>query len=148
MASPTRSVPVSPCRTSLGRALCNQVAHDLVACKQGAHTICNTLQLFALCNRTGSRMYPCVLFALRREAQPFYRHFDVRRRLTAAPCPAWLCGTSLGRVLVLESGVGPERCGRALRWLTESYLPGQNLLQPLFLVSAGFAGALHDECSV
>ena len=32
--------------------------------------------------------------------------------------------------------------------LTESYLPGQNLLQPLFLVAAGFAGALRDECSV
>ncbi|MBI1916940.1 MAG: hypothetical protein HYS12_19705 [Planctomycetes bacterium] len=93
-------------------------------------------------------MYPCILFALRREAQPFYRHFDVRRRLTSAPCPAWLCGTSLERVLVLESGVGPERCGRALRWLTESYFPGQGLLQPLFLVAAGFAGALHDEYSV
>jgi adenosylhomocysteine nucleosidase len=93
-------------------------------------------------------MYPCLLFALRREAQPFYRHFDVRRRLTSAPCPAWLCGTSLQRVLVLESGVGPERCGRALRWLTESYLPEQGLLQPLFLVAAGFAGALREECRV
>jgi adenosylhomocysteine nucleosidase len=94
-----------------------------------------------------SLMYPCILFALRREAQPFYRHFRVRRRL-AAPCPAWLCGTSLQRVLVLETGVGPERCSRALRWLTESYFSGQGLLQPLFLVSAGFAGALQEECKV
>jgi nucleoside phosphorylase len=93
-------------------------------------------------------MVSCILFALRREAQPFYRHFDVRRRLTSAPCSAWLCGTSPERVLVLESGVGPERCGRALRWLTESYLPGQDLPQPLFLVATGFAGALCDECKV
>jgi len=93
-------------------------------------------------------MYPCILFALRREAQPFYRSFPVRRPLSPAPCPAWLCGTSLQRVLVLESGVGAERCGQALRWLTESYLPGQGLLQPLFLVAAGFAGALRAECKV
>ncbi len=92
-------------------------------------------------------MYPCILFALGREAQPFYRHFRVRRRL-AAPCPAWLCGTSLQRVLVLETGVGPEHCSRALHWLTESYFPGQDLLQPLFLLAAGFAGALQEECKV
>ena len=88
-------------------------------------------------------MYPCVLFALRREAQPFYRHYPVRRRLTNAPCAAWLCGTSLERVLVLETGVGGERCEAALHWLRESSFPGKGLLQPLFLVAAGFAGALE-----
>src|SRR5262249_36153778 len=39
-------------------------------------------------------------------------------------------------------------CSRALRWLTEAYFPGQGLLQPLFLLSAGFAGALQEECKV
>src|SRR5262245_37328894 len=88
-------------------------------------------------------MYPCFLFALRREAQPFFRHFNVHRRLPSAPCPAWLCSNARECVLILESGVGPERCARALHWLTESYL-----LQPSFLVAAGFAGALSEECNV
>jgi nucleoside phosphorylase len=90
-------------------------------------------------------MYPCVLFALHREAQPFYRQYRKRQRLEGAPCPAWLCGDSLGRVLVLESGVGAERCEAALRWLTESYLPSKGFLQPLWLCAAGFAGALQAD---
>jgi adenosylhomocysteine nucleosidase len=93
-------------------------------------------------------MYPCILFALRREAQPFYRHFRQRRRLWPAPCPAWLCGDSLGRVLVLETGVGPECSARALRWLMDSYLPGERFLRPLFMVSAGFAGGLQPRCHI
>jgi hypothetical protein len=83
-------------------------------------------------------MYPCILFALHREAAPFYRHFPGRRRLAAAPCPAWQCGPCL----VLETGVGAEASLRALRWLVGSgaEVPG--------LVSAGFAGALDETYRV
>ena len=93
-------------------------------------------------------MYPCILFALNREAQPFYRRFRTRRRLAGAPCPAWLCGDSLGRVVVLESGVGAERCEAALHWLTDSHLPDEGFLQPLLLCAAGFAGALQEDWHV
>lgn len=93
-------------------------------------------------------MYPCLLFALNREAQPFYRHYRTRRRLVGAPCPAWLCGDPLGRVLVLETGVGAARCETALRWLTETYLPGEGLLPPPLLIAAGFAGALQNNWHV
>jgi len=93
-------------------------------------------------------MYPCILFALHREAQPFYRQYRTRRRLEGAPCPAWLCGASLSRVLVLETGVGALRSEAALRWLTDSYLPGEGFLQPLLLVAAGFAGALQEDWHV
>src|SRR5262245_48068489 len=84
-------------------------------------------------------MYPCVLFALSREARPFCRTFAVRRPVLA-PCPAWLCGTAPG-VLVLETGVGAERARRALAWLAEEHLRGR----PVAVVAAGFAGGLRPQ---
>ncbi len=93
-------------------------------------------------------MYPCTLFALHREARPFLSRFSRRERLVSAPCPAWLCGESLGRVIVLETGVGPRRRARAFDWLLDCWLSERGLLQPLCVLSAGFAGALADGWKV
>jgi adenosylhomocysteine nucleosidase len=89
-------------------------------------------------------MYPCILFALRRESAPFLRRFPSRRLVQGAPCPAWLCGESPSRVLVLETGVGASACLEAVHWLTETHLPEQELLQPDCVLCAGFAGALLE----
>jgi nucleoside phosphorylase len=93
-------------------------------------------------------MYRCILFALHREAQPFLARLAIRRQVPGAPCPAWLCETSLPHILVLETGVGSARCLEALRWLTHTHLPGQGLPHPKFVLYAGFAGGLAEGWKV
>jgi adenosylhomocysteine nucleosidase len=85
---------------------------------------------------------PCVLFALRRESAPFLRLFPVQQRVPGAPCRARFCGPSWLTVLVLETGVGPERTGRALDWLLGSPLLENVPYRPKLVLSAGFCGAL------
>ncbi len=84
-------------------------------------------------------MSRAILFALHREAAPFLRRFPRLQRVRSAPCPAWQ-GESL---LILETGVGPDRCLAALRWLLDSDLP-----RPCEVISAGFAGALEAGWSI
>jgi len=78
---------------------------------------------------------PCVIFALAREASAFYQHFKPRRRFSAAPCRARLCGP----VLVLESGLGARATDRALNWLP---------YRPKVIISAGYCGALREHFRV
>jgi adenosylhomocysteine nucleosidase len=80
-------------------------------------------------------MSRCILFALHREAAPFLRRVPSLVRLRSAPCRAWQ-GDAL---VILETGVGEERCLAALRWLLDSHLP-----RPQEVISAGFAGALAE----
>src|ERR1700730_8960004 len=80
----------------------------------------------------------CVLFALGREARPFFREFPIQKRLSTASPKAYVCGKRDPAVLVLETGVGLHRMEQALAWLF-----GQPQL-PKLIISAGFSGALRD----
>jgi adenosylhomocysteine nucleosidase len=85
--------------------------------------------------------HPCVIFALSREAQGFFRHFPLQRRIKDAPCWAGWCGNSPS-VLVLQTGVGIDRMRTAMEWLCRQEP------RPDFLIQAGFAGALHESMTV
>ncbi|HTK75588.1 MAG TPA: hypothetical protein VL371_10050 [Gemmataceae bacterium] len=77
----------------------------------------------------------CVLFALRRESTPFTRRLKQLTTLSAAPCPARLLDAHGKEVVVLETGIGAERAGRAIAWVLDNF-------SPHLVVAAGFAGAL------
>jgi nucleoside phosphorylase len=79
-----------------------------------------------------------ILFALHREAAPFLRRIPRLVRLRAAPCPAWQSES----LIVLETGVGEQRCLAALQWLLAELPP------PREVISAGFAGALDENWKV
>ena len=79
----------------------------------------------------------CVLFALGREARPFFRQFPVQKKLASTPVRAFLCGNESCSILVLETGVGRERMEQALTWLLDQ----PNF--PKLIISAGFSGALR-----
>ena len=82
----------------------------------------------------------CVIFALKRERRAFHRHFPIRQRFTGGPCWSALCGPAQP-VLVIETGVGAGRMQSALDWLFASH-------RPSLVISAGYAGALHDDLHV
>lgn len=82
----------------------------------------------------------CVIFALKRERRAFHDHFPITHQLTNTPCWAALCGPQ--NFLVLQTGVGAERMQTAMDWLFNNTDP------PRLIVSAGYAGALHDELRV
>ncbi len=84
----------------------------------------------------------CILFALQREARPFFREFPIQVKISHAPTPAWLCGNAGSSILVVETGVGRERMEQALAWLASQ----QGL--PKLIISAGFSGALRDGLSI
>jgi adenosylhomocysteine nucleosidase len=88
---------------------------------------------------------PCVLFALRRESAPFRRLFPVQQRFPGAPCRARFCGPSWLTVLVLETGVGTDRTGRALDWLLGAPVLDNVPYRPKVVLSAGFCGALKPD---
>jgi adenosylhomocysteine nucleosidase len=91
---------------------------------------------------------PCVLFALRREAQPFYREFRRQQRFPAATCRAHFCGPSWLTVLVLETGAGFQRSITALNWLLNKPSFSDVPYRPRLVLSAGFAGALQESLQV
>ncbi len=91
---------------------------------------------------------PCVLFALRRESAPFYREFRPQQRFPGAPCRARFCGPAWLSVLVLETGIGPERCQAALQWLFGKPVLGNVAYRPGLVLSAGFSGGLHESLHV
>jgi adenosylhomocysteine nucleosidase len=84
------------------------------------------------------------LFALRREAAPFIRRYDLLRVNWATPpppCPAWMLSAGGKRVLVFETGVGAEQARRAIQWLLRDP-------EELRVVACGFAGALAPAFKV
>src|SRR5262245_42569871 len=81
------------------------------------------------------------LFALRRESAPFTRRLRLLCTFPDAPCPAALFNAGGQIVVVLETGVGCERAGRAATWLLNS-------IPPRLVVAAGFAGALSRTLKV
>src|SRR5947207_2344404 len=81
------------------------------------------------------------LFALRRESAPFLRPLIVVQTFAYAPCPA--CRFEVGGTsgLVLETGIGAERAGRAIAWVLDRFAPR-------LVIAAGFAGALSRTLAV
>src|SRR5258708_32710684 len=60
---------------------------------------------------------PCIVFALRREAQALLREFPPHQRFPGAPCAARFCGPAWLTILVLEIGMGAEAVDQAAAWL-------------------------------
>jgi adenosylhomocysteine nucleosidase len=79
----------------------------------------------------------CILFALGREARPFFRQYPIQKKLAASPVPAFVCEKAGRSVLVLETGVGRQRMEQALTWLLSQSS------RPKLVISAGFSGALR-----
>lgn len=91
---------------------------------------------------------PCVLFALRRESQPFLNEFPPHQPFPGAPARAWFCGPAWLTVLVLETGIGPERTEEALDWLLGRPVFGNVTYRPRVVLSAGFSGAIAEDLRV
>jgi adenosylhomocysteine nucleosidase len=91
---------------------------------------------------------PCIVFALRREAEPFLREFHPNQRFAGAPCWARFCGPAWLTVLSVQAGVGPRHAERALDWLLGRPLMGNVPYRPKIVLSAGFSGALCAERKV
>src|SRR5437763_16769408 len=81
------------------------------------------------------------LFALRRESAPFLRPLKIAETFQDAPCPARRFDVGGKAGLVLETGIGAERAGRAITWVLERF-------EPRLVVAAGFAGALSRTLAV
>jgi hypothetical protein len=91
---------------------------------------------------------PCILFPLQREARPFLLEFRPQERFRGAPCWSRFCGPSWLTVLVLVTGIGRKRTEAALDWLLGAPLYGGVPYKPKLVLSAGFAGALQDDCRI
>ena len=76
-----------------------------------------------------------VLAAIPQESRPLLKLLGTSRKLAGQPHPAWLQRSSHVELLVMESGMGPERAWRAARHA----LSGSSID---LLVSIGFAGSL------
>ncbi len=85
-------------------------------------------------------MRPVVLFALRREMQPFRRLFRTCRPIAHTTCPAWHCDDPFGSIELYQTGLGPAAVERAL----VEILPHR----PTCVLLAGFSGALTANLSV
>jgi adenosylhomocysteine nucleosidase len=88
---------------------------------------------------------PCILFALRREAQPFLREFRPQQRFSGAPCWARFCGPPWLCVLTLQMGIGQERAESALTWILGRPILENVPYKPKLVLSAGFSGALTED---
>ena len=91
---------------------------------------------------------PCILFALRREAQPFLREFRPQQRFRGAPCWAKFCGPAWLSVLALQTGMGETATEAALDWLLSGPIMGGVPYRPKLVLSAGFSGALQADFKV
>jgi len=91
---------------------------------------------------------PCVLFALGREGQSFRRRLRRQESFSQAPCWATFFTHASQRVLVVETGIGPEKADVALDWLLRRPRLGNVAYVPKLIIGAGFAGALQDHLHV
>ena len=91
---------------------------------------------------------PCILFALRRESQPFLREFRPQQRFPGAPCWARFCGPAWLSVLVLQTGIGRAGTETALNWLMDQPVMGGVPYRPKVILCAGFSGALQEGLQV
>ena len=91
---------------------------------------------------------PCILFALRRERNPFCREFRPQQTFPDAPCWARFCGPAWLTVLVVETGIGQANVNRTLDWLLSKPKFDGVPYEPRLLIFAGFAGALTDTLHV
>jgi adenosylhomocysteine nucleosidase len=91
---------------------------------------------------------PCLLFALRREAQPFLREFRPQESFPGAPCRARFCGPAWLSVLVLETGIGAARTEVAVQWLLKQPILENVPYRPKVILSVGFSGALQPAYRV
>jgi adenosylhomocysteine nucleosidase len=85
---------------------------------------------------------PCLLFALRREAQPFFREFRPQQRFTGAPIWARFCGPSWLTVLVGITGMGQPQMERTVQWVLSKPRLGNVPYRPKVVLSAGISGGL------
>jgi adenosylhomocysteine nucleosidase len=88
---------------------------------------------------------PCLVFAMRREAIPFFREFRPHQRFPGAPCWARFCGPSWLSVLVVVTGMGQQRMEQALRWVLGKPVFGKVPYQPKVVLSAGISGGLDER---
>jgi nucleoside phosphorylase len=102
--------------------------------------------------------FPCVVFALRREAMYFRRAYRFHQRFVDVPCRAELRSKKRYQrpfsedkkppdafFLMLETGIGAAAMETALRWCLNGPRFGGMVYRPRLLVSAGFSGALQLE---
>jgi adenosylhomocysteine nucleosidase len=83
----------------------------------------------------------CILFALRRESAPLTRRLKRATELSDTPSLARLFDARGKTVLVVETGVGPERAAGAIAWVLDHFTPR-------LVVAAGFAGALSGTLKI
>jgi adenosylhomocysteine nucleosidase len=90
--------------------------------------------------------YTCVAFALARESKPFLKFYPTRQRQRDAPCRAWLYSEREPKLLIIETGVGAAKTGRALDWLARrTQAEGATIAR---FIAAGFAGGLENGVHV
>jgi hypothetical protein len=90
----------------------------------------------------------CLVFALHREAGPFFRSFPPHQGFPSAPCRARFCGVPPANFLVLETGLGAAALEKGLAWLLGSPPLGNVPYRPKRTLLAGFSGALQEGLNV
>jgi adenosylhomocysteine nucleosidase len=68
----------------------------------------------------------------------FVRSHDHRESAESPPFPVSRCETALGRLTVVQTGIGQRRAARGARWLVQHF-------SPCVLISFGFAGGLNPQ---
>jgi adenosylhomocysteine nucleosidase len=91
---------------------------------------------------------PCILFALERERGPFCEEFRPNQTFAGAPCWARFCGPAWLSILVVQTGVGPNRVAEVLDWLLAKPKLDGVPYEPGLLIFAGFAGALTETLRI
>lgn len=91
---------------------------------------------------------PCILFAMHREAQAFYRQFPRTERFPDARFRASFCGPSWLSVLVLETGIGAEAMKRAVSWVLSKPRKDDVTYLPKVVLTVGYAGGLSESLQV
>jgi adenosylhomocysteine nucleosidase len=91
---------------------------------------------------------PCVLFAMSRERRGLNRDFPITQSFPGAPYWARFCGPAWLSILVLETGIGPDRARRTLEWALGKPLFDGVPYEPSLILFAGFAGSLDESLRV
>jgi nucleoside phosphorylase len=89
--------------------------------------------------------YPCVVFALAREAMYFYKRFRPRTRIQLRQCRACVVGSAERSLLSVETGIGRKAMALALSEVLAEPRIGEARYRPQCVILAGFSGALHDD---
>jgi adenosylhomocysteine nucleosidase len=85
--------------------------------------------------------YVAILGALSRELGHIHSHLRLTRKISNGPSSLWLGSHGSQKVILIQTGVGPERAYEAAHSAISSF--------PIkILISAGFAGALHEEMKI